>query len=239
MQSLMSDLLGQAIQESADPVVNRKKTKGHKKLMMKAWKRIIHKVIYVSEAAFCQSLCSGLLSLAGVQAPALLSAAQRKGAGPGVEKQQPTSFKRGKRLADSKRKGLKLACTPERCDHPEDRLLPEGNHAGYYEMCTKCGARWERIPIWSGSSSSTTTVKPPSCPPCSTASASADQSKKPAPVCPVHTDQKMLKVYDRLTSNWMYACMVKGCDQASAITEEGFEKIRDVITLSSSDDEDM
>ena len=117
--------------------------------------------------------------------------------------------------------------------------MPEGNHAGYYELCAKCGARWERIPTYSGSSSSKTTVKPPSCPPCSTAAAAADKPKKLAPACPVHADHKMLKAYDRLTSNWIYVCMIKGCDQTIEITEEGFEKIKGVITLSSSDDEDM
>ena len=240
-----TSILDKAIQESADPAMDGNKNKV-----------VCAGGVRLSEASSYQSSCSGPSQPAGIHAPTPLSPAQRSGAQPGVEKQKPISFMRVKQLADRKRKSPEPGYTPgrcyqpkercyhpkERCYYPKDRPLPEGNHAGGYEMCMKCGAIWEWIPIGSSSSSGKLTAKSPSCPPCSTmfhaAAASAHKAKKLAPVCPIHTDHKTLKAYEPMTGSWFYMCMAKSCDMMIKVTEEGFAKIKNVITLSSSDDED-
>jgi hypothetical protein len=169
------------------------------KFTVLAWRRLVRRILLITEAAFFQHYSSELLALADVDrnperrssATAASSAGPVPSSGTRPHEDPGFTFIRGPRRKDSRMKGKELAAF-DKCSHPQEEIIHGGNGAIYWETCKMCHGQWERIP-----------VKKPSMPKARLASpATASKTRAPnhlptsvpaAPECPVCGNEMILR----------------------------------------------
>jgi hypothetical protein len=124
------------------------------KFTVLAWRRLVRRILLITEAAFFQHYSSELLALADVDrnperrssATAASSAGPVPSSGTRPHEDPGFTFIRGPRRKDSRMKGKALAAF-DKCSHPQEEIIHGGNGAIYWETCKMCLGQWERIPV--------------------------------------------------------------------------------------------